>query len=180
MTRSDREAPEHRFIIVNGLRLHCLNVRGGGKPLVLLHGVTSNASVWRDLAPLMGSRRVAALDSRGHGDRSVVCRPSVRHRRSRIRGGGFRGRDRPGGGGHRWSVVGRTCRVERCRSEAWQGSESHDDRYPSFIPWPSVRGPYRPRQFHQPLRCSYVSQGVGQIPRRGHHRCFGGVRVATG
>jgi len=68
MLRSDRGAPEHGFIVISGLRLHYLDFGGHGKPLLLLHGVTSNASVWRDLAPRLGSRRVIALDSRGHGD----------------------------------------------------------------------------------------------------------------
>lgn len=68
MARSDRAVPEHGFIVINGLRLHYLDFGGHGKPLLLLHGVTSNASVWRDLVPEMDSRRVIALDSRGHGD----------------------------------------------------------------------------------------------------------------
>lgn len=35
---------------------------------MLLHGVTSHAWVWRDLAPHLTNRRLLALDSRGHGD----------------------------------------------------------------------------------------------------------------
>lgn len=68
MITTSSPAPENRFVVVNGLRLRYLDFGGSGKPLLLLHGVTSSSSVWRDLAPLMADRRVIALDSRGHGD----------------------------------------------------------------------------------------------------------------
>ncbi|HDH02858.1 MAG TPA: alpha/beta hydrolase [Actinobacteria bacterium] len=61
-------SPEHGFVVVDGLRLHYLDFGGEGKPLVLLHGVTSHAWVWRYLAPHLTHRRLVALDSRGHGD----------------------------------------------------------------------------------------------------------------
>jgi len=62
------QAPHSGFVVVNGLRLHYLDFGGDGRPVVLLHGVTSHGSVWRDLAPHIANRRLIALDSRGHGD----------------------------------------------------------------------------------------------------------------
>ncbi|GMQ94231.1 MAG: alpha/beta hydrolase [Acidimicrobiia bacterium] len=70
MTNGSRQvpSPEHGFVVINGLRLHYLDFGGEGKPLILLHGVTSHAWVWRDLAPQLTHRRLVAPDSRGHGD----------------------------------------------------------------------------------------------------------------
>jgi len=68
MTETARAVPEHGFVVINALRLHYLDFGGRGKPLLLLHGVTSSSSVWHDLAPRIDNRRVIALDSRGHGD----------------------------------------------------------------------------------------------------------------
>lgn len=61
-------SPAHGFVVVNGLRHHYLDFGGDGDPLLLLHGVTSHASVWRTTAPLVRGRRSIALDFRGHGD----------------------------------------------------------------------------------------------------------------
>jgi pimeloyl-ACP methyl ester carboxylesterase len=56
------------YVLVNGLRFHYLNWRGEGRPLVLLHGLASNARIWDFVAPrLAGSFRVLALDQRSHG-----------------------------------------------------------------------------------------------------------------
>jgi len=61
-------APEHGFVEINGLRIHYLDFGGSGKPILLLHGVTSHAWVWYDVAPQLTYGRAIALDSRGHGD----------------------------------------------------------------------------------------------------------------
>jgi len=61
-------SPAHGFVVVNGLRHHYLDFGGDGNPLLLLHGVTSHASIWRSAAPLVRGRRSIALDFRGHGD----------------------------------------------------------------------------------------------------------------
>jgi len=61
-------SPSHGFIEVNGLRIHYLDFGGTGKPTLLLHGVTSHAWVWQDVAPHITYGRAIALDSRGHGD----------------------------------------------------------------------------------------------------------------
>lgn len=61
-------SPKHGFVSVNDLRLHYLDYGGDGKPLLLLHGVTSHAWIWCAVAPEMNRRHSIALDSRGHGD----------------------------------------------------------------------------------------------------------------
>ena len=60
---------EHRYIEVNGLRLHAVDFGGTGAPIVCLHDVGGNAWVWRGVAgALAGRRRLLAVDLRGHGD----------------------------------------------------------------------------------------------------------------
>lgn len=50
------------------LRIHYLDWEGGGQPLLLLHGLSSNARIWDLVAPHLSPRfRVIALDQRGHG-----------------------------------------------------------------------------------------------------------------
>ncbi len=50
------------------LRLHCRDWGGEGRPLLLLHGLASNARIWDLMAPHLASRfRAIALDQRGHG-----------------------------------------------------------------------------------------------------------------
>jgi pimeloyl-ACP methyl ester carboxylesterase len=57
-----------REITVHGLRLAYREYAGEGRPLVLLHGVASNARIWLPVAPLLTPRfRVLAVDQRGHG-----------------------------------------------------------------------------------------------------------------
>src|SRR5687768_7247630 len=52
----------------SGVRLHCLDWGGAGRPLVLLHGLASSCRIWDFTAPLLAERfRVFALDQRGHG-----------------------------------------------------------------------------------------------------------------
>ncbi|MEX0799805.1 MAG: alpha/beta hydrolase [Dehalococcoidia bacterium] len=56
------------FADLPGLRLHYRDWGGEGPPLVLLHGLASNARIWDLTAPLLAAtHRVFALDQRGHG-----------------------------------------------------------------------------------------------------------------
>lgn len=58
----------HSYLYLNGLRFHYLNHGGEGRPVVLLHGLASNARIWDLVAPRLAQRfRVLALDQRGHG-----------------------------------------------------------------------------------------------------------------
>lgn len=52
-----------------GLRMHTRDWGGNGHPVLLLHGLASNARIWDLTAPLVAAAgpRVAALDQRGHG-----------------------------------------------------------------------------------------------------------------
>ncbi|MFF2653572.1 alpha/beta fold hydrolase [Streptomyces sp. NPDC058045] len=57
------------FWQADSLRLHAVDHGGGGRPVVLLHGVTGHARVWDAVAPaLAGAGRVIAVDLRGHGE----------------------------------------------------------------------------------------------------------------
>lgn len=56
------------FVDLRGLRFHYRDWGGSGQPVVLLHGLASNARIWDLTAPLLAERfRVLALDQRGHG-----------------------------------------------------------------------------------------------------------------
>jgi pimeloyl-ACP methyl ester carboxylesterase len=58
---------EHRFVELNGLRLHVAEA-GDGEPLVLLHGWPQNWWEWRYLIPRFADDyRVICLDTRGSG-----------------------------------------------------------------------------------------------------------------
>ena len=60
--------PEDGFAQLPGLRLHFRDWGGEGRPLVLLHGLASNARIWDLTAPLLRQRfHVLAVDQRGHG-----------------------------------------------------------------------------------------------------------------
>src|SRR4029450_5785654 len=72
--------PADRYIVVNGLRLHCLDWGGDGPPLLLLHGFTGHAHAWDTLSiALQPHFHVYALDQRGHGesDPAEVYNPAV-------------------------------------------------------------------------------------------------------
>ena len=57
-----------RELALRGLRLHYREwPRESALALVLLHGVTSQAGAWHDLAASLPAYRVLALDQRGHG-----------------------------------------------------------------------------------------------------------------
>lgn len=53
----------------DGVELEVLRWPGQGRPIVLVHGLNSNARLWWRLAPLLqeGGREVRALSLRGHG-----------------------------------------------------------------------------------------------------------------
>lgn len=61
---------ESRFLNLRGLRFHYLDWgNAGAQPLLLLHGFSSDAHQWNDLAVAMRERfHVIALDQRGHGE----------------------------------------------------------------------------------------------------------------
>src|SRR5215813_7562935 len=72
--------PADRYVVVSGLRLHCLDWGGDGPPLLLLHGFTGHAHAWDTLAiALQPHFHVYALDQRGHGesDPAEVYNPAV-------------------------------------------------------------------------------------------------------
>ena len=68
--QTSASTPTDRAVPGDGITLHARDWGGGGRPVVLLHGLASNARIWDGVAPrLAGSGlRVVALDLRGHGD----------------------------------------------------------------------------------------------------------------
>jgi pimeloyl-ACP methyl ester carboxylesterase len=62
--------PTEIFLDLDRLRLHARDWGGpdNAQPILLVHGLASNARIWDLLAPLLfGEFRVAAIDQRGHG-----------------------------------------------------------------------------------------------------------------
>ena len=59
------------YLLLNGLRVHYLHWNAGssGQPVVLLHGLASNARIWELVAPhlVRGGLEAIAPDGRGHG-----------------------------------------------------------------------------------------------------------------
>ncbi len=59
------------YLYLNGLRIHYLHWNSGsdGRPVVLLHGLASNARIWELVAPHLatGGMEAIAPDGRGHG-----------------------------------------------------------------------------------------------------------------
>jgi pimeloyl-ACP methyl ester carboxylesterase len=59
------------YAFINGMRFHYLywNRDGAGRPVVLLHGLASNAHIWELVAPYLVDKGLSlyALDQRGHG-----------------------------------------------------------------------------------------------------------------
>jgi pimeloyl-ACP methyl ester carboxylesterase len=61
--------PDSRFVHANGINIHYLDWRGGGPTVLCLHGITSQAHTWDQVAEALSPRyRVIAMDQRGHGD----------------------------------------------------------------------------------------------------------------
>ncbi len=59
---------QSRYVEVNGQRLHYRLWSTDGPPLILLHGVTSSATSWDEIAPEFAADYcVMAFDLRGHG-----------------------------------------------------------------------------------------------------------------
>src|SRR5262245_276193 len=60
--------PREGRVATNRLSLHYRDWGGEGRPIVLLHGLASNARIWDLVAPrLTGAGRVIAINQRGHG-----------------------------------------------------------------------------------------------------------------
>ncbi len=60
--------PADSYLLLNNLRFHYRDWGGTGRPVVLLHGLASNARIWDFVAPqLTPHLRVLALDQRSHG-----------------------------------------------------------------------------------------------------------------
>lgn len=58
------------FLDIGGARLYyyAAGTRGGGEPLVLIHGFPTSSHLWQDLVPLLPEgRRVVVLDLLGYG-----------------------------------------------------------------------------------------------------------------
>ena len=60
--------PNDCYIDLRGLPFHYRDWGGGGRPVLLLHGLASTCHIWDLVAPLLAEEfRVVALDQRGHG-----------------------------------------------------------------------------------------------------------------
>ncbi len=61
--------PTEHYILANRITLHCLDYRGDGPPVVLLHGLTANAHAFDGVleAGLLEGARVICPDLRGRG-----------------------------------------------------------------------------------------------------------------
>jgi pimeloyl-ACP methyl ester carboxylesterase len=68
--RTSASVPSDRAVPGDGVVLHVRDWDGDGPPVVLLHGLASNARIWDGVASRLAGAgfRVAALDQRGHGD----------------------------------------------------------------------------------------------------------------
>ncbi len=61
------DVTHHTVVTDDGGRIHAIE-RGSGSPILLVHGVTLDATIWAyQLRDLAGSHRVVAIDQRGHG-----------------------------------------------------------------------------------------------------------------
>ncbi|WP_448608965.1 alpha/beta fold hydrolase [Geodermatophilus sp. URMC 60] len=68
-TRALARAPEHRDVVVDGVRIHYRAWGEPGRPgLLLVHGGAAHSGWWDHVAPLLGTHRVVAPDLSGHGD----------------------------------------------------------------------------------------------------------------
>jgi pimeloyl-ACP methyl ester carboxylesterase len=85
MPTASSNAPTDRTVPGDRVSLHARDWGGDGTPVVLLHGLASNARIWDGVAQRLAGagRRVVALDQRGHGgseqpaggyDFATVCR----------------------------------------------------------------------------------------------------------
>jgi pimeloyl-ACP methyl ester carboxylesterase len=71
MQNTHNEPAISSYLFTNNLRLHYLhwNLKDSGRPIVLLHGLASNARIWELVAPRLADRGFTLLapDARGHG-----------------------------------------------------------------------------------------------------------------
>jgi pimeloyl-ACP methyl ester carboxylesterase len=67
---NETSSPSDRTVPGDGVSLHVRDWDGDGAPVVLLHGLASNARIWDGVAQRLtgAGLRVAALDLRGHGE----------------------------------------------------------------------------------------------------------------
>jgi pimeloyl-ACP methyl ester carboxylesterase len=72
------EESEHRFEVINGLRLHFLHTGApSAPPLCFLHGGAAHAHWFDRVIPALADRyHVIALDQRGHGDSQWATPPA--------------------------------------------------------------------------------------------------------
>lgn len=61
-------------ITVNGAKI-AFSDEGAGPPLVMLHSLGADKTLWRDLTALLPDHRIIAIDMRGHGASSVPQGP---------------------------------------------------------------------------------------------------------
>ncbi len=68
MDSGHRVRPVDQFVALSEVRLHVREWTTDRPPVVLLHGLASNAHIWDAVAPGLAERlRVVAMDQRGHG-----------------------------------------------------------------------------------------------------------------
>jgi pimeloyl-ACP methyl ester carboxylesterase len=60
--------PKDGFATVNGLRIHYIDFRGEGRPVVCIHGIASTGWSWEQIRTGLAGARVIAPDLRGHAD----------------------------------------------------------------------------------------------------------------
>jgi pimeloyl-ACP methyl ester carboxylesterase len=67
MRNDERRPSQSRFLVIDGLRVHC-QIAGTGSPVVLLHGFPTSSYLWRRIVPRLSAiRRVIAPDLPGYG-----------------------------------------------------------------------------------------------------------------
>ncbi len=59
--------PTGSFVQVGNLRIRYIEHRGGGVPVVLIHGLPGTAEDWEDVTPLLAGHRTIAIDRPGFG-----------------------------------------------------------------------------------------------------------------
>jgi pimeloyl-ACP methyl ester carboxylesterase len=167
-------APTDRTVPGDGVSLHARDWGGDGTPVVLLHGLASNARIWDGVARRLAGAggRVVALDQRGHGeseqpaggyDFATVCRDLA----AALDALGLR---RPVLVGHSWGAnVALQYAAER--SEAVAGLVLVDGGFLGVADWPGMtrelaRERLAPPRFAVPLedwlaRAGRVAAGTG-------------------
>src|SRR5260221_1526574 len=71
--KMEKTEPRSSFVNVNGIRLHTLDWRGDGAPIVILHATGFLVRIYRPLAErLRAIGHVYSYDQRAHGDSSAA------------------------------------------------------------------------------------------------------------